>query len=154
MSRHRFHVCAAVCGLFVMLGISGRALVARQQGKPGPQPPGDVDKKAASSRPFLLRPSLRPNSGRSQKKAIEAQAALNKMFDAYDLNPHGLPAIPDNSPPHEGAMIDYPIVIEPPDLILIEVLEALPGRPISENGWCDPTARSASVSMERCTLQG
>ena len=28
-------------------------------------------------------------------------------------------------------MIDYPLVIEPPDLVLIEVLEALPGRPIS-----------------------
>ncbi len=55
---------------------------------------------------------------------------LDKMFEAYDLKPHPLPAIPDPAP-HEGAMIDYPEVIEPPDLILVEVLEALPGRPIS-----------------------
>ncbi len=55
---------------------------------------------------------------------------LNKMIEGYDLKPHPLPAIPD-PPPHEGAMIDYPEVIEPPDLILVEVLEALPGRPIS-----------------------
>ena len=53
------------------------------------------------------------------------------MFAEYDLTPHHLPTIPDNPPPHEGAMINYPVVIEPPDLVLIEVLEALPGRPIS-----------------------
>jgi protein involved in polysaccharide export with SLBB domain len=42
-----------------------------------------------------------------------------------------LPAIPDDPPPHEGAMIGYPDLIEPPDLLLVEVLEAFPGRPIS-----------------------
>ncbi len=44
-----------------------------------------------------------------------------------------LPAvpIPDNPPPHEGAMIDVPLTVEPPDLLIVEVLEALPGRPIS-----------------------
>jgi protein involved in polysaccharide export with SLBB domain len=44
-----------------------------------------------------------------------------------------LPAvpIPDDPPPHEGAMIDLPYVVEPPDLLQVEVLEALPGRPIS-----------------------
>jgi protein involved in polysaccharide export with SLBB domain len=39
--------------------------------------------------------------------------------------------IPDDPPPHEGAMIDIPYVIGAPDLIAVEVLEALPGRPIS-----------------------
>lgn len=44
-----------------------------------------------------------------------------------------LPAepIPDNPPPHEGAMIDLPVTIEPPDLVVVEVLETLPGRPIT-----------------------
>ena len=28
-------------------------------------------------------------------------------------------------------MIDVPLVVEPPDVLLIEVLEALPGRPIT-----------------------
>jgi protein involved in polysaccharide export with SLBB domain len=38
---------------------------------------------------------------------------------------------PDDPPPHEGAMISLPIVIQPPDLVMVEVLEALPGRPVS-----------------------
>ena len=42
-----------------------------------------------------------------------------------------MPPIPDDPPPHEGAMIDFPLVVEPPDLVLIEVLESLPGRPLS-----------------------
>ncbi len=42
---------------------------------------------------------------------------------------HSTP-IPDNPPPHEGALFDLPFIIEPPDLLLIEVLETLPGRPI------------------------
>lgn len=40
-------------------------------------------------------------------------------------------AIPDNPPPHEGAFFDLTPRIEPPDLVLVEVLEALPGRPIT-----------------------
>jgi len=63
-----------------------------------------------------------------EAKRKEAEAVLDKMFAAYDLKPHPLPAIPDDPPPHQGAMIGYPIVIEPPDLLLVEVLEALPGR--------------------------
>ncbi len=53
------------------------------------------------------------------------------MLDSGDLKPHPLPAIPDDPAPHEGAMIRLPYIIEPPDLVLVEVLEALPGRPIS-----------------------
>jgi protein involved in polysaccharide export with SLBB domain len=54
------------------------------------------------------------------------------MFEAYDLKPRPLPPIPDDPPPHEGAMIDAPeYIIQAPDLVLVEVLEALPGRPIS-----------------------
>jgi protein involved in polysaccharide export with SLBB domain len=48
-----------------------------------------------------------------------------------EVKPLPLPAIPDNPPPHEGAMFEVPYVIEPPDIIIVEVLEALPGRPIS-----------------------
>ena len=39
--------------------------------------------------------------------------------------------IPDDPPPHEGAMFSLPNRIAAPDIIQIEVLEALPGRPIS-----------------------
>ena len=52
---------------------------------------------------------------------------MDRFFDVCDLKPHPLPSIPDDPPPHEGAMIDLPFVVEPPDLILVEVLEALPG---------------------------
>jgi len=45
--------------------------------------------------------------------------------------PQPLTPIPDDPPPHEGAMITLPYIIEPADLIIVEVLEALPGRPIS-----------------------
>jgi polysaccharide export outer membrane protein len=47
------------------------------------------------------------------------------------IQPIPLPPIPDDPPPHEGALWEEPYVIEPPDLIMVEVLEALPGRPIS-----------------------
>jgi polysaccharide export outer membrane protein len=47
------------------------------------------------------------------------------------IKPLPLPPIPDNPPPHEGAMLDVPFVIEPSDLLIVEVLEALPGRPIT-----------------------
>jgi protein involved in polysaccharide export with SLBB domain len=40
-------------------------------------------------------------------------------------------AIPDDPPPHEGAFFDLPITIEPPDIVIVEVLEALPGMPIT-----------------------
>ena len=40
-------------------------------------------------------------------------------------------AIPDDPPPHEGAMFDLPHTIEPPDHIVVEVLEGLPGLPIT-----------------------
>ena len=47
------------------------------------------------------------------------------------IKPLPLTPIPDDPPPHEGAMIGLPCVVEPPDLLLVEVLEALPGHPIS-----------------------
>jgi polysaccharide biosynthesis/export protein len=54
-----------------------------------------------------------------------------KLPGPDSIKPTPLVAIPDNPPPHEGAMFDLPYVIEPPDLLIVELLEALPGRPIS-----------------------
>ncbi len=65
------------------------------------------------------------------KDEAKRKAAIDKMIADFDLTPHPLAAIPDNPPPHEGAMVGLPLVVEPPDLIIVEVLEALPGRPIS-----------------------
>src|SRR4051794_3792677 len=47
------------------------------------------------------------------------------------IKPLPLTPIPDDPSPHEGAMLELPYVIEAPDLLLVEVLEALPGRPIT-----------------------
>jgi protein involved in polysaccharide export with SLBB domain len=65
------------------------------------------------------------------KEVEKREAQISKMLAEYDLKPQPLPAIPDDPPPHEGAMISLPHLVEPPDLILVEVLDALPGRPIS-----------------------
>ena len=80
---------------------------------PPPPPPNDSDTRSVTG----------PEAA--------VTAVINKMVNAYDLKPQPLPSIPDDPPPHEGALIDLPYVVEPPDLILVEVLEALPGRPIS-----------------------
>ena len=109
----------------VLMLLGSSVLRAWQEpAKEAPQPPQGIPKNEVPPPGLDARADL-------EKKFRENEAALDKMFEAYDLKPHGLPAIPDDPPPHEGAMIDYPIVIEPPDLLLVEVLEALPGRPIS-----------------------
>lgn len=112
MNRHRFFGWAGVGALVVLVCLGGKGLAAGQEpAKPKATPVLPAHKEMTEA---------------------EAEAAVNKVFETYDLKPHALPAIPDNPPPHEGAMISYsPYVIEPPDLVLIEVLEALPGRPIS-----------------------
>ncbi len=58
-------------------------------------------------------------------------ALIDKMIADFDLTPHSAQPIPDNPPPHEGALINLPYVVEPPDLVVVEVLESLPGRPVS-----------------------
>jgi protein involved in polysaccharide export with SLBB domain len=72
----------------------------------------------------------------ASKPKQEAQAAA-KPEKTYDLTqflectkPLPLEPIPDNPPPHEGAMHQLTYRIEPPDVVLIDVLEALPGRPL------------------------
>ena len=65
-----------------------------------------------------------------------------------------LPTIPDDPPPHEGAMISLPHVIEPPDLVIIEVLEALPGRPISGERLVRPDGEDQPWLLRRGRCQG
>ncbi len=80
--------------------------------------------------------TLPDSTGRSPSQAelqdpAKRKALIDKMIERYDLTPRPSPPIPDNPPPHEGALIDLPYVVAPPDLILVELLEGLPGRPIS-----------------------
>jgi len=86
------------------------------------QPPESSKKTAQNARDAL---------GRLVVENDKVEAVIDKMIAAYDLEPRPVPAIADDPPPHEGATISLPHVIEPPDLLLVEVLEALPGRPIS-----------------------
>ena len=68
----------------------------------------------------------------SQSKQVAAESiALDKEVKKLlpkpeALKPLPLTPIPDDPPPHEGALIDLPCIIEPPDLIIVEVLEASP----------------------------
>ena len=129
MSRQRVYCCAATALLFLLLSVGGSVLTARQEpAKLVPQPPAEP---VPGQKEPVPPAGLQAERAAVEAKFREAEAAINKMFAEYDLKPHHLPAIPDDPPPHEGAMINYPLVIEPPDLLLIEVLEALPGRPIS-----------------------
>lgn len=127
MNRHRVQARTAAVVLFVLVFIGGSVLTARQEPAKEKEPTPSAPAPAADKEP----PPGPRSDAEFEKKLRESEAAVEKMLEAYDLKPHGLPAVPDDPPPHEGAMIDYPIVIEPPDLVLIEVLEALPGRPIS-----------------------
>jgi protein involved in polysaccharide export with SLBB domain len=114
---------ALTIGAFVFAVHSGTA--ALQEGsKPAP-PSGAKSGKETKDTAF---PTPEAQIRDDQAKR---EAAINKMLEAYDLKPRPLPPIPDDPPPHEGAMIGLPYVVEPPDLIVVEVLEALPGRPIS-----------------------
>ena len=59
-------------------------------------------------------------------RPFPTKAELERFFESSKPTP-----IPDNPPPHEGALIDQPYIVEPPDILIVEVLEGLPGRPIS-----------------------
>ncbi len=61
---------------------------------------------------------------------------------------------PGRPTPHEGALIDLPYVVEPPDLVIIEVLEALPGRRSRASDWLDPTGRSVSGFYGEISVRG
>jgi protein involved in polysaccharide export with SLBB domain len=65
-----------------------------------------------------------PKDKRKTAEQVVAETGEDK------IKPLPLTPIPDDPPPHEGAMIDLPYVVEPPDLLYVSVLEALPGRPI------------------------
>ena len=63
---------------------------------------------------------------------IELPEDVAETFFGDDATaPGGPPTIPDDPPPHEGAIFTYPHIVMPSDLVRIEVIHALPGRPIT-----------------------
>jgi protein involved in polysaccharide export with SLBB domain len=86
-------------------------------------------------RAFLLTAALIARVDAQQPKLPEPPSR-GRPFPSEEelkefLKPQGPLVIPDDPPPHEGAMIDLPYIAEPSDHLTIEVLEALPGRPIT-----------------------
>lgn len=73
-------------------------------------------------------PSVAPPSG---EKPSPAPPDRHDLPGPDSVKPTPLVPIPDSPPPHEGKLFDLPIIIEPPDMLIVEVLEALPGRPLS-----------------------
>lgn len=75
-------------------------------------------------------PSICVAQAQADKSPVKPPVKLAPRQKPEDVKPAPPVAIPDNPPPHEGALFDLPITIEPPDMLIVEVLEALPGRPI------------------------
>ena len=102
------------------------------------QPPGrDRPRAEASANHATLKaPARSPRS--PAPKEVPAPAPFDEspfnLSDYHaspdDIKPRALVPIPDDPPPHEGAMIQIPYVIECPDVVRVEVLQAAPGRPI------------------------
>jgi protein involved in polysaccharide export with SLBB domain len=109
-------ICALFCAAVIVTAVA-------QERPPLPAPPAERAKPITKTFPPPA-----PPKGDTFDQAV---SKVEKLIASYDLRPQPLPAIPDNPPPHEGAMINVPFVVAPPDLVLVEVLDALPGRPIS-----------------------
>ncbi len=107
--------------------------------------PQDQKKSPKDARPpepgKKSEPQRKDALGRLVVENDKVEAVTDKMIAEYDLKPKPLPAIPDDPPPHEGAMISLPNVVEPPDLVIVEVLDALPGRPISGERMVRPDGK-------------
>jgi protein involved in polysaccharide export with SLBB domain len=119
MAGRRFagFVSASFCA-FALLYPNG--LVRAQPASKEKPPPAEAAKAAAKKQQEA-----------DLRDPVKRKALIDKMLAEYDLTPHPMPSIPENPPPHEGALISLPYVLEPPDLILVELIEGLPGRPIS-----------------------
>ena len=85
--------------------------------------------KPPPAKPAMPVPKRPPQA--DLRDAATRTALIDKMIADYDLTPHPCPPSPTT---HHRMRVPLSIcqyVVEPPDLLLVEVLEALPGRPIS-----------------------
>ena len=117
----------------VLLGVSavlalGLALAPRRIGAQDPKPAERKGAAQAGSETAEPAKKSAPVEDPEAKLRREIEAQNPPPESVKPLPPSG---IPDDPPPHEGAMINYPITVQPHDIIRIEVLETLPGRPIT-----------------------
>ncbi len=135
MSRRSFARIAAVLARVRPLLITFAAVAAGPQEKAPPP----VRLRSHPATPLRrISTAARPAKPPPRASREAATAAVDELIGSYDLKPHPLPTIPDDPPPHEGAMIDQPFPVEPPDMLDVEVIEALPGRPISGERLVQP----------------
>ncbi len=103
-------------------------------GGPQDQPKGQLP-GAESAKPKLPIPGLdqppAPPGARRRAASEARERAIGAMIEEFDLKPPPPQTIPDDPPPHERAMIGLTQTLEPSDLVIVEVLDAIPGRPIS-----------------------
>lgn len=104
-SRARGRVVVAATAALVTVGVP---LLRGQEPVPKPSPPQAV----------------------APAKEAEGAPAWTKLTPD-SIKPLPLESIPDSPPPHEGALFKISERIESPDLVLVEVLEGMPGRPIT-----------------------
>ena len=76
-------------------------LCAFSPGIAGPQDKAKGQPRVDEARKEPAKAAPIPAADEAEKRA----AQIAKMIAEYDLKPHPLPSIPDDPPPHEGAMI-------------------------------------------------
>jgi len=136
MRATRLHVRLVAAG-FVVFGVCTLGVT---HGGPQDQKTSAADVR--SSRPGQQSArAARDAEGHLLIENTKVEAFIDKMIAEFDLRPGPLPEIPGNPPPHEGAMISLPYVLAPPDLVMVEVLDALPGRPISGERMIRPDGK-------------
>ncbi|GAC1312460.1 MAG: hypothetical protein NVSMB14_14340 [Isosphaeraceae bacterium] len=117
-------------GLLLVLGmicgvgsLSVVGLARRQEAAKAKKVPADVGPRPEETLPPLDVPEL----DESFRKPENQPPFDPKDVEAIRPTPH---PIPDNPPPHEGAMIVYPQIIGASDVLNVTVYTALPGRPL------------------------
>lgn len=96
-------------------------------------PVPSTEDEAVPAPSSVFPPGIESDPGPPTPGEIVLENPLLPPIGAKDdgIRPLPLPPIPDDPPPHEGAMINMPVLVKPPDLLVVEVLEAFPGRPIT-----------------------
>jgi len=105
----------------------GRVQAPPRAAEPAPASKVPIPRGPLDSQPLV--PALAPKD-----EPEPAERSRLKLVDFHgspdDIKPLPLAPIPDDPPPHEGAMISLPYVVQPPDVVRVEVLQAAPGKPI------------------------
>ncbi|MFO0959435.1 MAG: hypothetical protein U0800_18705 [Isosphaeraceae bacterium] len=97
----------------------------------------DAGQDFPPDRPEAIAPKVGPQGIDLEKLRPDMEFPADDSNFPLDHFPEASTIVPEeplpypDPPPHEGAMVTIPYTVEPPDHIRIELLEALPGRPIT-----------------------